>query len=200
MDGTLIDAQMWHYEALNDALEIFGLSISMKDHLARFDGLPTRQKLEILSEERGLPTSLFGVINEIKQERTLRLVSKYCFPRVEHLLLFQWLKEQDVKLAVATNSIRMTAQRMLEAGGIWPYLDAVITNEDISHPKPHPEIYQVAAKALGLEPRDCIAVEDNHFGIESAKSAGCEVVVVGGVEDVRIHLLEPILAQGGPKQ
>lgn len=199
MDGTLIDAQMWHYEALNDALEIFGLSISMKDHLARFDGLPTRQKLEILSEERGLPTSLFGVINEIKQERTLRLVSKYCFPRVEHLLLFQWLKEQDVKLAVATNSIRMTAQRMLETGEIWPYLDAVITNEDISHPKPHPEIYQVAAKALGLKPRDCIAVEDNHFGIESAKSAGCDVVVVGGVEDVRIHLLEPILAQGGPK-
>ena len=193
LDGTLIDAQMWHYEALNEALDIFGLSISMEDHLARFDGLPTRKKLEILSQERGLPSSLFPMINEIKQERTLRLVSKFCFPRVEHLLLFQWLQERNVKLAVATNSIRMTAQRMLESAGIWPDLEVVVTNEDVSNPKPHAEVYMVAAQALGLDPRDCIAVEDNHFGLESAKSAGCEVLEVHGVEDVRIHLLEPIL-------
>ena len=196
MDGTLIDAQMWHYEALNEALDIFGLSITMDDHLARFDGLPTRKKLEVLSEERGLPQFLFSMINEIKQERTLRLVSKYCFPRVEQLLLFQWLQERGVKLAVATNSIRMTSQRMLESAGVWPYLDVVITNEDVSHPKPHPEIYQVAAHALGLDPIDCIAVEDNHFGVESARSAGCEVLVVDGVEDVRIHLLEKVLGRG----
>lgn len=196
MDGTLIDAQTWHYEALNQALDIFGLSISMDDHLARFDGLPTRKKLEILSVERGLPTSLFPIINELKQERTLRLVSKYCFPRVEHLLLFQWLQEQGVNLAVATNSIRMTAQRMLESAGVWPYLDVVITNEDVAHPKPHAQIYQVAAKTLGLDPSDCIAVEDNHFGVESAKSAGCEVLVVGGVEDVRINLLKTVLGRG----
>ena len=196
MDGTLIDAQMWHYEALNEALDIFGLSISMDDHLARFDGLPTRKKLEVLSEERGLPHSLFSMINEIKQERTLRLVSKYCFPRVEQLLLFQWLQERGVKLAVATNSIRMTSQRMLESAGVWPYLDVIVTNEDVSHPKPHPEIYQVAADALGLDPIDCIAVEDNHFGVESARAAGCEVLVVDGVEDVRIHLLEKVLGRG----
>lgn len=195
MDGTLIDAQMWHYQALNEALDIFGLSISMDDHLSRFDGLPTRNKLEVLSEERGLPASLFPIINQIKQERTLRLVSKYCFPRVEHLLLFQWLQERGVRLAVATNSIRGTAQRMLESAGIWPFLEVVVTNKDVSHPKPHPEIYQVAVDALSLDPSECIAVEDNHFGVESAKSAGCEVLEVGGVEDVRIHLLETVLGR-----
>lgn len=195
MDGTLIDAQLWHYEALNQALDIFGLAIPMNDHLARFDGLPTHKKLELLSEERGLPSSLFEIINAVKQERTLRLVSRYCFPRVEHLLLFQWLREQEIKLAVATNSIRLTAQRMLECAGVWPYLDAVVTNEDVTYAKPHPEIYQVAAQALDLEPGACIAVEDNHFGVESAKSAGCEVLVVGGVEDVRIHLFEKVLGQ-----
>ena len=195
LDGTLIDAQMWHYEALNEALRIFGAEIPLDDHLARFDGLPTRKKLELLSEERGIPERLFGVISELKQERTLRLVSKYCFPRVEHLLLFQWLKERDLRLAVATNSIRMTAHLMLEAAGLLPYLDVLISNEDVSHPKPHPEIYEATASALGLAPNSCIAVEDNHFGIQSAKSAGCEVLAVDGVDDVRIKLLKPIIAR-----
>lgn len=45
MDGVLIDAKDWHYEALNDALRLFGVEISRYDHLHTFDGLPTKVKL-----------------------------------------------------------------------------------------------------------------------------------------------------------
>lgn len=55
MDGVLIDAKEWHYEALNRALELFGMPISQVDHLTTFDGLPTRKKLEMLTLGRGLP-------------------------------------------------------------------------------------------------------------------------------------------------
>ena len=47
MDGVLIDAKEWHYEALNNALQLFGYKISREDHLATFDGLPTREKLRL---------------------------------------------------------------------------------------------------------------------------------------------------------
>ena len=53
MDGVLIDAKEWHYEALNNALQLFGYKISREDHLATFDGLPTREKLRLLTEQDG---------------------------------------------------------------------------------------------------------------------------------------------------
>ncbi len=196
MDGTLIEAKNWHYLALNEALEIFGMTILEEEHLRLFDGLPTRKKLEILASERGLPEALFSLISDIKQERTLRLISKECFPRVEQLLLFQWLKENGLKVGVATNSIRQTATRMLENSGIFRYLDVLSTNEDVSHPKPHPEIYRNTASFLGIEPRECLVVEDNPYGVISAKEAGCQVVEVQSVEQVRIGLLEGILGKG----
>ena len=52
MDGVLIDAKEWHYEALNRALDLLGMEISRHDHLVTYDGLPTRKKLEMLSMER----------------------------------------------------------------------------------------------------------------------------------------------------
>lgn len=52
MDGVLIDAKDWHYEALNKILQLFGMPISHQDHLTKFDGLPTKDKLEMLSNEK----------------------------------------------------------------------------------------------------------------------------------------------------
>ena len=62
MDGVLIDAKEWHYEALNRALWIFGYEISRHDHLVTYDGLPTMKKLEILSSYSNLPKQLHGFI------------------------------------------------------------------------------------------------------------------------------------------
>ena len=58
MDGVLIDAREWHFEALNEALELFGYNISRARHLGEFDGLPTKNKLEKLTELDHLPRHL----------------------------------------------------------------------------------------------------------------------------------------------
>ena len=71
MDGVLIDAKDWHYEALNQALELFGMTISRDEHLSTFDGLPTREKLKILTKSRGLPESLHQFLNSLKQKCTV---------------------------------------------------------------------------------------------------------------------------------
>ena len=69
VDGVLVDAREWHYEALNRALALLGFPISRFDHLSTYDGLSTRQKLELLSTERGLPRPLHPFVNELKQDR-----------------------------------------------------------------------------------------------------------------------------------
>ena len=75
MDGVLIEAKEWHFEALNRALDLFGMAISRVDHLSTFDGLPTRKKLELLSVDRGLPSELHEFINELKQKYTMELIA-----------------------------------------------------------------------------------------------------------------------------
>ena len=78
MDGVLIDAKDWHYEALNKALGLFGIEISQYDHLHTFDGLPTKVKLEMLSEKYYLPEQLHSFVNQMKQLYTTQIV-EWCF-------------------------------------------------------------------------------------------------------------------------
>ena len=191
MDGVLIDARDWHYRALNDALEIFGAQISLEDHLSRFNGLPTRVKLDMLSEAGIVPRHLHKVVEEVKQERTLREAARLCFPRVEHLLMMSWLRRQGCSIGVATNSIRQTSSTMLEFAGLLHDLDVLVTNEDVANAKPAPDIYLMAASRLGVDPEEVLVVEDHPYGVAAAEAAGCLVVKVEGVADVTMALLEP---------
>lgn len=190
MDGVLIDARDWHYRALNDALAIFDANIPYDEHLDRFNGLPTSVKLQTLSEEGRLPFHVHGIVNAVKQERTLREAAALCFPRVEHLLLISWLKANGLKIGVATNSIRHTSQTMLGFAGIIDLLDVLVTNEDVGAPKPAPDAYTMAVSFLKVLPRNVIVVEDTELGVTAALRAGCQVVRVDGVEDVTVSLLE----------
>lgn len=190
MDGTLVDARDWHYRALNEALEIFGEHITLQEHNSTFNGLPTKVKLSKLTEEGRIPGHIHGIISEVKQDRTLREIAKNCFPTVEHLLLLSWLKEKRIPMAVATNSIRETAETMLKSAGVFDFLDCVITNEDVDHSKPHPEIYLKACETLGVDPRFALVIEDHEYGVEAARSAGCSVIEVDGPWDLSTKIVE----------
>jgi HAD superfamily hydrolase (TIGR01509 family) len=184
MDGVLIDAKEWHFEALNRALGLFGFSISRYDHLVTYDGLPTRKKLEMLSVERALPRSLHGFLNELKQKYTMELVYSRCHPVFQHEYALARLKKEGMRLAVCSNSVRQTVEVMMDRAKLKPYLDLQLSNEDVKKPKPDPEIYITAAKALGLKPSECLVVEDNEHGIAAARASGAKVMVVSDVTDV----------------
>jgi len=195
MDGTLIDAQDWHFLALNEALEIFGVSISSEEHNRRFDGLPTKVKLQMLNEEGRLPSHVHSVVSDVKQERTLRYVSSRAFPRVEQLLMMAWLKKYGLKIAVATNSIRSSAQTMLASVGVLPFLDVLVSNEDVSRAKPDPEMYALTAKLLGVDPSECLVIEDHELGVKAGLSAGCQVHKVNSVNELDQTLLQRLVQQ-----
>ena len=184
MDGVLIEAKDWHYEALNKALRLFGYEISRYDHLVTYDGLPTSKKLEMLSLEKGLPCGLHQFINQMKQSYTVDMVHTSCSPRFFHEYALSRLQAEGYRLAVASNSIRNTVQLMMEKSGLLPYLDFFLSNQDVSKAKPDPEIYLKAIEKLGLSPREVMVVEDNHNGIQAATAAGANVMKVETVYDV----------------
>lgn len=184
MDGVLIDAKEWHYEALNRALGLFEFHINRYEHLVTFDGLPTRDKLAMLTKDRGLPLGLHEVINNLKQKYTMEIVHRECKPMFQHEYALSKLKAQGYKLALASNSVRNSVEVMMKKSGLDRFLDAMVSNEDVKKGKPDPEMYLKATELLGLNPAECLVVEDNENGIRAARDAGCHVMVVRDVLDV----------------
>ena len=191
MDGVLIEAKDWHYEALNRALALFGFEISRYDHLVTYDGLPTKRKLEMLTMERGLPEPLHGFLNDLKQIYTMEIVNAKCKPTFHHEYALSNLKAKGYKLAVASNSVRSSVEVMMQKASLTPYLDALMSNQDVTKGKPDPEIYTATIAKLGLSPQECMVVEDNDNGIRAARAANANVMIVKEVHDVN---LENILA------
>lgn len=204
MDGVLIDARDWHYQAMNRALGLFGVKISMADHLARYDGLPTKRKLEILSEDEGIaslvPRGLYPFIAEMKQRYTAEIVYTKCRPVFKQEYLLAKLHASGYKMAVASNSIRNTVETMMNLAGLSGFLDVMLSNEDVSNPKPAPDIYMLAMRMLGVQPQNTLIIEDNENGIKAALASGAHVMAVNDPSDVSWpNVLEKITSidQGG---
>jgi len=189
MDGVLIEAKEWHYEALNQALRIFGYEINRYEHLTSYDGLPTSVKLSKLTIEKGLPEALHDFINEMKQQYTIGLIHSFCKPRFNHEYALSRLKAEGYKLAVGSNSIRQTVHLMMEKAKLAQYFDLLLSNQDVKKAKPSPEIYLTAMKRLGVQPEECVIVEDNENGIKAAIASGGHVLQVKTVDDVTYNAI-----------
>ncbi len=184
MDGVLIDAKDWHYEALNKALGLFGLGISRYDHLHTFDGLPTKVKLKMLSEQYYLPEALHSFINKVKQRNTMEIINQMCRPMFHHEYALSKLHNDGYQIAVCSNSIRATIETMMDKAELSDYIDLIVSNEDVTKAKPDPEMYSTAIKKFNLKPEECLVVEDNPNGIAAGKASGAFVLPVVTVYDV----------------
>ncbi|MBY6218102.1 HAD family phosphatase [Qipengyuania aquimaris] len=197
MDGVLIDAKDWHYEALNRALGHFGYTISRESHLSTFDGLPTRAKLDMMAASRGLPSGLHEFLNALKQNYTLEYSNMRCKPVFNHQYALSRLKADGYLTAVCSNSVRQSVEEMMRLSALSGYLDLLMSNEDVTKGKPDPEMYNVAMEKLGVRPEECLILEDNDHGIEAAIASGGHLMKIGVPDDVtyraiitRIHEID----------
>ncbi len=184
MDGVLIDAKEWHYAALNRALDYFGMGLSRLEHVTTYDGFPTRKKLEMLSIEKSLPRELHDFICRLKQQYTIDEITLKCKPQFIHQYALARLKKEGYRLAVCSNSVRETIDLMLRKADLMPHLEFFLSNEDVEHHKPHPEMYQKAIARFGLSPLECLVVEDNPQGIKAAQESGAHLLEVKDPKDV----------------
>ena len=194
MDGVLIDAREWHYEALNKALGHFGYSISIDSHLSTFDGLPTKDKLRILSKSQKLPFGLHPLLNKLKQKYTIQFSYQNCKPTFNHRLVLGKLSKK-YKIAVCSNSIRNTIITMMELSGLNDYIDLIISNEEVTRSKPDPEMYLKAFKKFNLDPKECVIVEDNDHGIQAALASGGHLLKVSNPEDIQLEVIESFISE-----
>tara|TARA_B100000029_G_scaffold148668_1_gene143937 strand:+ start:17127 stop:18506 length:1380 start_codon:yes stop_codon:yes gene_type:complete len=188
LDGVLVEARDIHYHALNRALSTIDdrYVINRDEHLSTYDGLPTKKKLEILTKEKGLPKDSYQEIWERKQECTAEIIKEHITPddhkSIEKAL--SSLKEQGHAVYCASNSIRNSVKLMLLCAGYMEHIDEYFSNEDVNSPKPHSEIYLRCMVKAGVNPKECLIVEDSHVGRKAASESGAHVMGVKGLEDV----------------
>jgi HAD superfamily hydrolase (TIGR01509 family) len=182
LDGVLVEAKNIHFDALNEALgEKY--AIEWNEHLSKYDGLKTNQKLEMLTKEKGLPVELYKDVWDEKQKLTLQKLKN--LKQSFHLIhCMERLCSEGYKLAVCSNSIRRTVLTVLAKLGIIEYFDLILSNEDVKSSKPHPEIYWKAMSMLGVLPEETLIVEDSPFGLLAASRSKAFIMRVGSPKEV----------------
>jgi HAD superfamily hydrolase (TIGR01509 family) len=183
LDGVLIKAKDIHFRALNKALGP-EYAISLEDHLGKYDGLPTKVKLDRISAEKGLPLHQHHDIWEDKQKYTLEMFATD-LKHDEHLThLFKSLKEEGYLVGCCTNSIRRTVLTALAMIGVIQYCDIILSTDDVHNPKPHPELYWKAMSMMKCLPEETLIVEDSPPGLLAATRAQAKVLRVDGPDDI----------------
>ena len=181
LDGVLVEAKNIHYDALNEALGEY--AISWNEHLSIYDGLKTTQKLQMLTDKKGLPIEEHDSIWEKKQQITLQMLKKL-EPNEVLIELMDSLSKAGYKLAVCSNSIRKTVLTVLSKLGIMEYMDLVISNEDVQNSKPHPEMYWKAISMMSCLPEQTLIVEDSPYGLLAASRSNAHILRVKNPHEV----------------
>ena len=191
LDGVLCDAKLLHYETLNISLKEIDEKyvIPWNEHLSIYDGLKTFQKLDLLTERKGLPKENYDKIWRRKQHLTQEAISNLA--KDGRLIeLCKRLKSEGYILACCSNSIRRSTMTMLAKIGVIEYMDLVISNEDVLNSKPHPEMYWNAMAMLKVFPNETLIVEDSPPGLFAATTAGAAVLRVVNSADLTYEKLE----------
>ena len=184
MDGVLIDAKEWHYDALNLALEKKGYApITRQEHLSTYDGLPTKDKLNKHPQTKNLSAEEHKEINDLKQELTFDVIERTCKPNPTVLGAIKHLKEQGYRVACCSNSIRKSVEMMLGKSDLLEHMEFLVSNEDVENGKPAPDMYLKAMNQMGLKSTEVLICEDNIRGITAALHSGAYVLEIGTVED-----------------
>lgn len=192
LDGVLIDTREMHYEILNKSL--FEIDekyvISHRDHLSKFDGLSTNKKLEILTNERGLSLDLHKIIWDKKQEMTFVALEHNITKSDKLINIINELKSNNIKVYVASNSIKRTIEISLKKLGIFDLIDGFLSNEDVLSPKPHPEMYMKCMIKERVYPKETLIVEDSYIGRNAAISSGANLCPINDPDDLTMDRIK----------
>ena len=196
LDGVLVEAKNLHFQALNEALSEInpGYKIDWSEHLNKYDGLKTYQKLNLLTQEKGLPKEVHDQVWQRKQHLTLGKLST--LEQNEELVdTFVKLYNQGYKLAVCSNSIRKTCLTVLSKLGLIEYLDLIISNEDVKNSKPHPEMYWKAISMMSCLPEETLIIEDSPYGLLAAARSKSYILRVKNPSEVTYNNINNKLNQ-----
>lgn len=185
MDGLIVDTEPIHFAAFQEYLRRKGGSLP-ESVMRDFVGFSERDNLRKLKRQYAIADPLEQMVMDrraiyLELVRTRPVEACFGFWEFSADARRRGLKQAVVSSAAAVQ-VELVLQRLFErrpeVGASGDYFDAVVSGDDVAHNKPAPDVYLAAAARLGVEPRDCLALEDSPPGAQSAVAAGAVVVAV----------------------
>jgi beta-phosphoglucomutase len=185
LDGVIVDTAHYHFLAWKRLAHELGFELTPSDN-EKLKGVSRKRSLEIILD--------LGKISLSEHEKELlankknswfvdyleRMAPEEIFPGVKGLIAE--LRRQGMKVALASSS--KNAKTVIKLLNIHDQFDVLVDGTMIEHSKPHPEIFQLAAKKLNLPPAECVVFEDAEAGVEAALAAGMKCVGVGSADQL----------------
>ncbi len=176
MDGTLLDTELVFREIVFDVSRDLGFTMTDAVHHSMIGSShETTNRLLVEAYGVAFPYTIFD--EQCRAAMRVKMEEAVPVKAGVHELLAE-LKARRIPTAVATSSRAAHALSHLDAAGLLSNFHAVVTRDDVTNPKPHPEPYLMAAERLGLPPEACLAVEDSHTGVRAAVAAGLQTIMV----------------------
>jgi HAD superfamily hydrolase (TIGR01509 family) len=176
LDGVIVDSEPYSMQALVDVLREHGIEPTPAELGNSYGRKITEDLAEYFARHR-VTADLAAAIAR-KRARYYELAAGRLAPFPGVLGLLGRVRARGYRLALASSGDPDKVAFSMAALGLDGRFDAVVTGDEIVHSKPHPDIYLMAARRLGVDPRRCVAIEDAPSGVLAAKRAGMRCVAV----------------------
>jgi beta-phosphoglucomutase family hydrolase len=173
MDGTLVDNLEYHFMSFDEYARRKGLTL-LEPMSLKLNGMHSDDVFRTMLGEEQCKKYSLDELNRGKEEVYRDMYRGNIEPLPGILELLREAKERGVKCAIGSSGCRENVEFIIEGLGIADYIDVSISGSDVTHGKPHPEIFLTAIERMGLKPEECIVVEDAVNGILAGVAAGCK--------------------------
>lgn len=176
MDGTIFDSEILYYQAIHRALQEQGKGISEEAYYQHLAGRTNAIAIAHIRRQFGTTIDFQQYVArwpEILEELTEAPIPM--MPTIASLL--ESLHQLNIPMAIGSSSDLEEIEHFTRNANIRHYFRGVAAGDEVEHGKPHPAIFQLAAKRLGVAAEKCIVLEDSNPGVEAGYRAGMQVVL-----------------------
>lgn len=178
MDGVILDSIPLHHQAAQAVFKTRGHELSYADYKRYFAGETDAEGFAQYCKLIGMQHDLAPMLRQKADEYERLAATTSLTPCPGSVACIRWFADKQLPLALVTGSLRAEAELVLRAFDLTDVFQAVVTADDVTHGKPNPEGYLKGAAALGMQPADCLVIEDAPSGIQAARAAGMHCIAV----------------------
>jgi len=200
MDGVIADTALYHFKAWQHVFHKRGVSFTEADFRRNFGQRNDTIVRDTLGEQ--IPQSQIDAIAREKEETYRQLIGQNIKPLPGAVKLLKSLREHGFKIALASSAPIENIRLVTRGLGIDDYFHSIVTGRDVAEGKPSPQGFLLAAQKLGVEPEDCVVIEDAIAGVTAGKRAGMRCIAVASTHpreslaeaDLAVDTLEEVTA------
>ncbi len=203
-DGVITDSEILHLRAFNQSLVPYDIEISRKDYYTNYLGFSDLDCYKALIDNGLLKIDEQQIDSIIKEKsKIFEELTKTEGRTIEGVHEFlQMLKENNIPMAICSGSLLVEIEIMLEESGLRHFFAEIVSAEQVKKGKPHPEGFLLSLQKLNetcrppIAAKECIVIEDSHWGLQAGKDAGMHTVAVTNSYDAeQLSLAEKIVSR-----